>query len=447
MLAQWLSQPGGKVPKMVDDTRIVALHVLTAAGFGVQHDFISGARVTAPGHTLSHRDTLMTLLNNFITTMIIAPQESFFDKIAVFLSPRIKEILLALKEFRQYTDEAMASERKLLFEERGSQKHNLLSTLIRTSDRAKVDGVQSAAKLTDDEIRGNIFIFNVAGHDTAANTLRYAFALLAIHREVQEWVMEEIDHVCQDERSPEYEGTHTQLKRVMAVMVSLSESIQHVPYSNPRMEPSLDGNLATVFSDRSTRPARSNASLTPTVTATLRPCTPDTSWRDYRQHVSHNQPSRLDDILLFNLNHSHPSEHASKSEHPRNAYQALSFPQSQGWNPKRWITSPAPASRPASPLSSTLQNEKLVHMERGFAPWASGPRICPGMKFAQVEFSATLATVLRSAWIAPSVKGGGNAEETVARQAIEALLRDSHHIGATISMKRPEDLWLKVTQR
>lgn len=85
-------------------------------------------------------------------------------------------------------------------------------------------------------------------------------------------------------------------------------------------------------------------------------------------------------------------------------------------------------------------------MEQGFAPWASGPRICPGMKFAQVEFTAVLGTVLKRAWIAPSVKGGGGGGEAAAKK-VEALLRDSHHIGATISMKRPEDLWLKVSKR
>jgi cytochrome P450 len=82
--------------------------------------------------------------------------------------------------------------------------------------------VHSAGKLTDDEIRGNIFIFNVAGHDTTANTLAYAFALLAINPEIQRWVMEEIDQYFHGDNSPNYEGTYPQLKRIMAVMVSLS---------------------------------------------------------------------------------------------------------------------------------------------------------------------------------------------------------------------------------
>ncbi|KAL5378613.1 hypothetical protein DPSP01_009024 [Paraphaeosphaeria sporulosa] len=403
MLAQWLSQPGGRISKMVDDTRIVALHVLTAAGFGVQHDFVSGARVTAPGHKLSHRDTLMILLNNIITTMIVTPHESFFDKTAMLLGPRLKGILLALKEFRQYTNEAMASERKLLSEERGSLKHNLMSTLIRTSDQAKTDGVQSAAKLSDDEIRGNIFIFNVAGHDTVANTLAYAFALLAIHPEVQTWVVEEIDQVTRDANTPEYERAYPHLKRVMAVMYETLRMFGPVPQI-PRGITTPNIPLTISCPDSTTSSSSTTVLLIP----------PNTQV-NLNIHAMHTSPS--------------------------------AYPSPKVWNPKRWITSTAPATQPASSLSSILQNEKLVHMERGFAPWASGPRVCPGMKFAQVEFSAALATVLRRAWIAPSIKGGGDAEETAARKEVEALLRDSHHIGATISMKRPEDLWLKVTRR
>lgn len=235
MLEHWLAQPEGTVSRMVDDTRIVALHVLYAAGFGVQHEFHGGVRNPAPGHELSHRDALMTILNNFITTMIVAPQEGFFDRIAVLLGPRIKRCLLAIKEFRQYTDEAIAAERKLLREGGAAEKPNLISTLIRTSDQAKAEGIHAMAQLTDDEIKGNIFIFNVAGHDTTANTLAYAFALLAIHPEVQRWVGEEIDEVLEGTDKPVYEETHPRLKRVLAVMVSAAlrpETPSLLPGSN-----------------------------------------------------------------------------------------------------------------------------------------------------------------------------------------------------------------------
>ncbi|KAL1595032.1 hypothetical protein SLS60_009717 [Paraconiothyrium brasiliense] len=406
MFSQWLAQPGGKVSRMVDDARIVALHVLYAAGFGVQHDFSGGARVSAPGYKLSHRDTLMTMLNNFIATMIVAPQEAIFDKIVMILSPRMKSVLLAIQEFRRYTDEAIASERKLLAEDRGDQRHNLMSTLIRTSDQAKADGAQSALSLTDDEIKGNIFIFNVAGHDTTANTLAYAFALLAINADIQKWVTDEIDEVLEGDESSVYEDAYPRLKRVMAVMYETLRLFGPVPQI-PR------------------RPVTPNVPLTIT-----RP----NAWTSM-EFSSSTTTLLIPANTLVNLNihamHTTPSTYTSPKV----------------WNPKRWITSTSPTGQSASSDRSTLQNEKLLHMEQGFAPWASGPRICPGMKFAQVEFTAVLSTVLKRARIAPSVKGGEDGSGMTAKTEVEALLQDSHHIGATVSMKRPEDLWLKVVER
>lgn len=232
MLDHWLAQPAGNVSRMVDDTRIIALHVLYAAGFGVQHDFHAGVRKPAPGHQLSHRDALMTILNNLITIIIIAPQEGFLSKIPSLCTARVKKCLLALREFRQYTNEAIASERALLKQGLAAQKPNLISTLIRTSDAAKAEGIHAMAQLSDDEIKGNIFIFNLAGHDTTANTLAYAFALLAVHSEVQAWVVEEIDEVL-GEGEGVYEEAHPRLKRVLAVMVCLSFhlSIHQLPFT------------------------------------------------------------------------------------------------------------------------------------------------------------------------------------------------------------------------
>jgi cytochrome P450 len=49
--------------------------------------------------------------------------------------------------------------------------------------------------------------------------------------------------------------------------------------------------------------------------------------------------------------------------------------------PKRWIA------------KSDNGKEVLLH-HPGFYPWGSGPRICPGMKFSQVEFCAVLVGIL-----------------------------------------------------
>ncbi|KAF1979688.1 cytochrome P450 [Bimuria novae-zelandiae CBS 107.79] len=395
MVAHWLSQPGARVSRMVDDTRVLALHVLCAAGFGVRQNFHGGVRNPAPGHQLSHRDALMTVLNNLITILIITPQEAFVDKVAFLLPPRIKNCLLAFREFRQYTDEAIALERKLLSQAGGAQKANFISTLIRTSDQAKDEGFQSTAKLTDDEIKGNIFIFSFAGHDTTANTLAYAFALLSIHPEVQNWIGEEIDEVFRNDADPKYEDTHPQLKRVLAVMYETLRLYGPVPQI-PR------GPLSPNTPLTITKP---NASISTSATGTT------------TMHVPPNTE------IVLNLHAMHTTSHHYVSP--------------QEWKPSRWITSSS---------STRLEEEKLLPRPQNFAPWASGPRICPGMKFSQVEFTGVLSTVLRQAWVTPSTKDGSDAEEE-ARKTVQALVKDSALIGATVSMRRPGEVWLRVVRR
>jgi cytochrome P450 len=223
MLSQWLSQPSGAVSNMVDDTRILALHVLSAAGFGISHDFHAGSRIAAEGHQLSHRDSLMTILNSFILCLILGRMD-FLAKINGILPKHTQHCLLAIKEFRQYMNEMLEGERQAMKNQKGS-KPNLISTLVRTSDEAKAEGLgsSSSVRLTDDEIKGNIFIFNLAGHDTTANTLAYAIALLAIHPELQDWVVEEVDAVLGSvpENEWEYENLFPKLKRTLALMVCL----------------------------------------------------------------------------------------------------------------------------------------------------------------------------------------------------------------------------------
>src|SRR6266568_8191346 len=69
MLSHWLTAEKGKVRGMVDDTRTVALHVLSAAGFGVRQDFGGGVRKVPEGHTMSFSDSLMLVLFHLVTVL------------------------------------------------------------------------------------------------------------------------------------------------------------------------------------------------------------------------------------------------------------------------------------------------------------------------------------------------------------------------------------------
>jgi len=226
MATHWLSQNAGKTNNIAEDTRIVALHVLTAAGFGITQDFDEGSRKPASGHELSLRESLVLILANLFTVIIGLWKVRVVN---LFLPKGIKKIGLAVREFGVYMDEILYQERQVRKQDPGSAKPNLISSLVRASDEAKeAPGVNTSMQLSDEEIKGNIFIFHLAGHDTTANTLAYTFVLLALHPEVQEWVMEEIKEVVGEEQDPEYEATYPGLKRCLAVMVRQTlESYNH----------------------------------------------------------------------------------------------------------------------------------------------------------------------------------------------------------------------------
>lgn len=78
-------------------------------------------------------------------------------------------------------------ERRLLSEGKPGTG-NLMTSLVRASDDRQKSGSDGPQALTVNEVLGNIFVINFAGHDTTANTLAYAVVLLAANPEVQDWV-------------------------------------------------------------------------------------------------------------------------------------------------------------------------------------------------------------------------------------------------------------------
>ncbi|RDW72334.1 uncharacterized protein DSM5745_07506 [Aspergillus mulundensis] len=66
---------------------------------------------------------------------------------------------------------------------------------------------------------------------------------------------------------------------------------------------------------------------------------------------------------------------------------------------------------------------QLVTPPKGtFMPWSGGPRVCPGMKMAQVEFVAALAVLFRSVRCDPVPLGGEDLD--AARRRLRGLMRD-----------------------
>lgn len=104
------------------------------------------------------------------------------------------------------------------------------------------------------------------------------------------------------------------------------------------------------------------------------------------------------------------------------------------WNPKRWISSESKLLHPTS--------------ESGFYAWGLGPRICPGMKFSQVEFTAVLANIVKKVKVGLVVdKNEGEALWEREKHRIMDVLGDSCADPLLLHIRKPEGLRLRIAVR
>ena len=376
MIKEWSLNSRKGVSSTSEDTMTLALHVLTSAGFGMSYTFHKSGEATLPsGHAMSYRDALNTILRNTIAVLLF-PQYMFS---LPFMPSFIRRLDLAVKEFKAYMTEMVEKERAMI-NERDLGTGNLMSSLVRASDQAKEHA------LTDDEIYGNTFIYNLAGHETTANTLAYAINLLAINHEYQEWIHQELQDVLGDKdltSDLEYETIFPNLPRCLATM-----------YETLR----LYGPVTTLpkYTDNSPQVLTIN-----------------------------NKQYTIPPKIIIHLNQC--------AVHTLPKYWGTD---SLSWRPDRWIESDS---------ASKLERLKEPPGGKGtFIPWAEGARICPGKKFSQVEFVAVLATLFRRWKVRPARLAGETEKEAKAR--VMGVVNESD-VYITLQMKHPERVELIWTER
>ena len=198
------------------DTMKLALHVLTSAGFGKEYDFNTGTSVVTKGHKMSYKDALAGILSDTLTAVIATKVDG-----PTWLLPKSwLKMKSYMAEFKQYMVEMVEEQRAAMDSKRNMQQDNLMSALVRANEVSRGEG-KDRYSLSDDEIYGNLFIWNLAGHDTTATTLQYTFTVVSGHRDVQDWIAEEVNAVLGDTPSDEwdYENVFPKLPRCLATMV------------------------------------------------------------------------------------------------------------------------------------------------------------------------------------------------------------------------------------
>lgn len=301
---------------------VLAMEILVEVGFGQETELTS----VPAGHRQSLMDSLGFILQNILLTLLFnglkAPDW--------LLPASLRKLKVSVAEFRLYMEEYVLKEMQSA---KSSGAKTLLAAIVGANEEEKVQHQKCGrpSYLTDSELFGNLFVFNLAGYETTASSMSFALPFLAANPEAQEWIIEEVDGKYTGGRD-DYGATYPKLIRCLAWM-----------YETLRL--ASPGPLLV-------RTPLSSQEL-PILTA--------------------NGPSSLivepGTLVGGHLYGAHLS--------PRWGQDALDF------NPKRFITTSKDGHEVLRVPEGVL-----------FVPWIMGPRVCPGKKFSQVEFVAVVAELL-----------------------------------------------------
>ena len=221
VLASWEKGSRSGTRTVATDVNRLTVRVFSFAGIGIKHTDAEDQQLIL-GHSMAYADALTLILDNLIFLALLPALFFTFT----MLPARLHELGTATTEFKKYMEDIVNDERGLVSKDneihQGGRVHNLANALIQASETAKLsdEGRHAIRGLSDDEIYGNLFIYNVAGYATTAGAITYAIALLAAYPQWQEWIAEELNELGERDSSIEkYEETFPRLKRCLAVMV------------------------------------------------------------------------------------------------------------------------------------------------------------------------------------------------------------------------------------
>ncbi|ERF73819.1 hypothetical protein EPUS_05523 [Endocarpon pusillum Z07020] len=201
MLNTWLGknrQGNQTVDRIMDDTMRLSLYVISRAGFGRKLEWpqvedtshnSTGIDVKptqkiqneeaelGEGHSMSYTYALHFLLDHIVFAILI-------NRTILKLSPVkvMRHTYQAYIEWGNYMREMVVSKKAAIKAGERLDDMDIVGQLVK-GQLLPTDEKSSSkdAPLSDSEILGNSFVLMLAGHETVANTLHYAFLLLAMN--------------------------------------------------------------------------------------------------------------------------------------------------------------------------------------------------------------------------------------------------------------------------
>ena len=196
---------------------------MSGAVFGKSYPFRGADEDNSPTKedSSSYGEALRTILDRCIPLVVLGRK----NLSKPWLPKSFRELYQATLVFQEHMTKAYESEKRAMMRN-DSLENNLMTSLVRAS-QANIDQKGSTVGsrqegLTEEEVYGNVFVFNFAGHDATANSLTIGICLLATRPDIQDWIAEEINAVLGGVESKEssYEAAFPRLPRCLAVVVS-----------------------------------------------------------------------------------------------------------------------------------------------------------------------------------------------------------------------------------
>lgn len=358
----------------------LAMNVLVVVAFGQERLLTS----VTPGHKQSLMESIGFILQHVLLTVVFNGL-----KAPNFLLPSVlRRLKASVAEFKLYMEELVLHQMQLSSSKQAQpgESPSLLAAMVRANEEEKQQLQKRSGRpsyLTESELYGNLFVFNLAGYETTASTMIFALSFLAADKEIQEWIIEEVDRYYIVEDDPQYAATYPKLVRCLALMhetlrlaspapllVRAPLSSQELPITTPQGEDKITVHPGTLVGGHF-----------------------------YGGHLS---PRWGSDAHIF--------------------------------NPKRFIST-----------SASGEEEQLV-VPQGtlYMPWLAGPRVCPGKKFSQVEFVAIVAHVMSDYRVEIQKQSGET--DVAAKDRFTGVLRDKY-FNVSTHLKRPEDGGIRFVRR
>ncbi|KAI1428246.1 putative cytochrome P450 [Xylaria sp. FL1777] len=364
MIRYWTSRPS--IRSTANDLRTLSLDVLSKAGFGKSYNFEGYEETSHVDPSASYKDSLQLILEHCILIIVMGPK--FFTKMP-WLPRKYRQIGQAVTAFQKSMTDMYESEKARVAQ--GISGAAGSRTFLSSLAKASLDAKQGEG-LTEREIYGNIFVINFAGHDTSSHVFTFAVYFLAANPGVQEWLSEELHSVLGNSPSHEWDYTShfPRLKRCLAVL-----------YETLRL-------------------------YTPV---------PVTKWTKERTQTL----NVGDKTLVLPPNTMVCLAYSSLQTDPR-----WWGSDSLTWRPSRFIK-PAEIDSTLEGGEKEVKEEEFLQPKRGtFVGWSEGARDCPGRKFSQVEFVATIASLFRD-WRVDPVTFEGETIEAARERVLELIKTDS----------------------